>query len=48
MFLLAESVWEPPKEGYLSIAEQKDQGYDEAAKQIKEIEKQKRITGLQL
>lgn len=35
----AESVWVPPKEGYLSLSEQKEQANKEWFKQIKEIHK---------
>ncbi|XP_072377623.1 WW domain-binding protein 4 [Diabrotica undecimpunctata] len=46
--LTNESVWEPPKEGYLSIQEQEEQKYGETAKQLKLVEKQKKIDGLKL
>lgn len=46
--ILTESVWVPPKEGFLSISEQKEEEYLTAAKQMKDIEKQKRVEGLQL
>lgn len=47
-FCIIESVWVPPMEGYLSIKEQKEEEYREAASQLKEVEKQKRVDGLQL
>lgn len=34
-----ESVWEPPKEGYISIAEQKEESQQHTAGQLKAIQK---------
>ncbi|CAH1109906.1 unnamed protein product [Psylliodes chrysocephalus] len=43
-----ETVWEPPKDGFLSIDEQRDEKDQEASKQLKEIDKQRRLEGLKL
>nr|XP_023027127.1 WW domain-binding protein 4 [Leptinotarsa decemlineata] len=45
--LTNESVWEPPKEGYLSIKEQREQKDSETTKQLKEVDKYRRTEALQ-
>lgn len=41
-----ESVWEPPKEGYLSLQEQKEQENTERLKQFQEFQKQNKTQEL--
>lgn len=38
-YLNLESVWEPPSEGYLSLAEQKENANETTRKQFKAIQK---------
>lgn len=41
-----ETKWEKPEEGYASIEEQEKEKFDEVSKQLKELDKQRRIEGL--
>ncbi|CAH1154245.1 unnamed protein product [Phaedon cochleariae] len=45
--LTNETVWEPPVEGYLTIKEQREELDKETAKQLKEVDKQRKIEALQ-
>lgn len=42
-YCFTETVWEPPKDGYLSLKEQKDDTNSEWLKQIKQIQKQNQL-----
>lgn len=46
-FFILETSWEPPKEGYLTLKEQREETDQETAKQLKELDKTRKIEGLQ-
>lgn len=47
LLIFLETSWEPPKEDYLSLKEQREEKDKETASQLKELDKTKRIEGLQ-
>ncbi|KAJ8909597.1 hypothetical protein NQ315_005661 [Exocentrus adspersus] len=45
--LTNETSWEPPKEGFLSLKDQRDEKDKQTAKELKDVDKARRIEGIQ-